>query len=509
MRRETGKVEVPKDYFFRMAKMDYENWKRALAREFYQNSVDAGATEIKVSIEDHKITVEDNGCGMDFDTIKNKLLVLGGSKKRAGATGAFGKAKEILFFSWKSYTIMTNNLLVSGEGADYTIEEVSDFTEGTTCEIEVWEEEVIKDIKEAFRYVARKFEVAATITLNGDVINSYLQRGELVKSENWADLYLDKDVQSWYCEVRINGQWMFSRWHGNYEIGSFVLEVKGHSTDALTSNRDALKQEYRQKLDQVIDQIVTNTKKLLEPKVEKVRELYAGTGKVRVYGVELDVVEQKVEEVVSRGILPENLEYVVDQIIDALPQDNLTPDDQDTVTSLVEKVAKTGKGLFDLVKKIRFIGYSPDFVVIYDKLNPPKGHNAFMRSRKARVLANAWTEIVKQVLMDNGKYIEFRAGFNFLEEAEASMETIGDDVFFYLNPDHLFADLKMERKPKYTNQDLLTRDLLSKAIHEVAHLWKSGHNEEFVGVMHHVDAATWKSWKKYFKIVKESLAVNR
>ena len=46
---EQGTVAVPKGYFFRMAKLDYEDWQKALPREFFQNSVDAGASNIVVN----------------------------------------------------------------------------------------------------------------------------------------------------------------------------------------------------------------------------------------------------------------------------------------------------------------------------------------------------------------------------------------------------------------------------------------------------------------------------
>jgi len=51
MEEKRGRVEVPAEYFLKMAKNDYTNWKRALAREFYQNSIDARASVIEVTAD--------------------------------------------------------------------------------------------------------------------------------------------------------------------------------------------------------------------------------------------------------------------------------------------------------------------------------------------------------------------------------------------------------------------------------------------------------------------------
>jgi hypothetical protein len=43
-------VAIPSSYFMKMAIIDYSNWKHALIREFFQNSIDAGCTEIHCSM---------------------------------------------------------------------------------------------------------------------------------------------------------------------------------------------------------------------------------------------------------------------------------------------------------------------------------------------------------------------------------------------------------------------------------------------------------------------------
>jgi hypothetical protein len=61
MKQINGKVKVSGEYFLKMAKADYRNYREALWREIYQNSIDAGATEITVeyNTEELSITVID------------------------------------------------------------------------------------------------------------------------------------------------------------------------------------------------------------------------------------------------------------------------------------------------------------------------------------------------------------------------------------------------------------------------------------------------------------------
>ena len=120
--------------FFETAIKDYENPHWAFVREIMQNSIDAGSRTIHWKFAPSPdggltVTITDDGCGMNRDILVNKLLELGGSGKefRDGAVGGFGKAKELLLFSQRSYRIETHNLILEGSGADYTLADIDDF----------------------------------------------------------------------------------------------------------------------------------------------------------------------------------------------------------------------------------------------------------------------------------------------------------------------------------------------------------------------------------------------
>jgi len=90
------------------------SWRVAWWREAIQNSVDAGAAHVwlryvKTGDSVYEVGVEDDGTGMDEETLLNKFLALGGSGKSTayGATGGFGKAKELLLLPWLQWDIQS------------------------------------------------------------------------------------------------------------------------------------------------------------------------------------------------------------------------------------------------------------------------------------------------------------------------------------------------------------------------------------------------------------------
>ena len=501
MIKEDGVVSIPKSYFFKMAKLDYTKWQSALPREFYQNSVDAGASLIEVDADESSrvIRIADNGCGMDYDTIKNKLLVFGGSKKDAGSVGAFGKAKEILFFSWVKYRIRTQDWLVTGEGAKYTIEKVEDWHEGTLCSIWIWDSEDFEVTLKHFQYVAGYFEVNCQINYLGEEVISSLCRGRLARSMPWADLYIDDSIKSYYVSVRIDGQWMFEEWQSaSYELGKIMLEIHGDSIQVLTSNRDGLRGEYLRNFRDLVSEIVTDTISALEPERVVVKEKFTGTGKIAVNRKKAtERMTKFLKELDDEPI--KVIEEVIDRVIDVLPEENITSVDMDRV----EETVKRGS-YWDHEDRFSFIGFQPDFHVMYEEeIMSSEKLEKYMKRRNVVNLAVAWTEVLKQVLLDVEKYVEYHVGFDFSLTVTAAYSLVDGDHYFYLNPELLLSDCQGD--PKWYSQKMLLReDLILKAIHEITHLYCISHNEDFTTRAEWIRARTWKSISIYPKIIKES-----
>ena len=107
-------IKIPSDFFAKALK-EYQDWRFAWMRETIQNSADAGATQIDFQIESIneeqiKLSVTDNGCGMDITTLRKGLLTLGGSIKDSAANeqaiGGYGYAKHIILFAHQQYQFL-------------------------------------------------------------------------------------------------------------------------------------------------------------------------------------------------------------------------------------------------------------------------------------------------------------------------------------------------------------------------------------------------------------------
>jgi len=472
-----GRVSIPSTYFLEMAKHDYESYRHALAREFYQNSIDAGSKNIHVTTdsESSTITVKDDGCGMNFDVLQNKLLVLGGSHKAEGAVGAFGKAKEILFFSWDSYSIRTGTHLVEGRGAEYTITTVPP-VKGTECVIRVQDDENFNFLANKFEEVAERMQTKTKIFVNNDYIKCTHKRGKLVMVvPDVGNIHQVKSRSTVFMQVRINGIWMFSKYVGD-GLGKLILELSGQSTDVLTSNRDSFKWDTNSKMSSLVQDLMINKASALQSNTPTIRQSISGTGKITVG-----------EQVITRAKTVFNRSGDVKQVLREIITD--LEDLSAIQKARISNAPKIKENEWDdFVDEIKFIGYEPDFVLLHYE---GQDKTSFLASKKARLLANMWTEIVKQVLIDYKKYLEFTVGFTFDKNAEASIHRDGSEVTIYLNPDKVSTS---------GHRKILMETLKDLAIHEIAHLSHGNHDGDFVDEMAEIRKSTYINDRTYYAI---------
>lgn len=123
-----------------------QNSRDAILQAIKQGKINRG--KIDISWEGNSLTMEDNGVGMDVETLHTKFLNLGGTTKGGGAgdgssVGGFGVAKAVILGSGETFEIHTrNNYLNSVNLGKGTIEETQPF-DGT--KITVHNVEVGKD----------------------------------------------------------------------------------------------------------------------------------------------------------------------------------------------------------------------------------------------------------------------------------------------------------------------------------------------------------------------------
>jgi hypothetical protein len=481
------------------AMKEYDDFHRALIREFIQNSSDAGSNNIWFDTSDDKLVVLDDGCGMDMDIIQNKLLVIGGTEKADGSVGGLGKAKELLFFSWPNWTIETNGYTVKGVGGEYEIFESKDPLTGTKVTLDIIKDEGGPSLDYIIDRVAKECHIKADIYLNNDVIRPYYKLGKAVKvvpglgvihhlkSQNGS-----KITDQYNVSVCINGCWMFDRWVGPHE-GSIVLNIDPNMVDPMslvTGSRDNLKYEYAQKLDKVLQDIAINKKSALV-KREPTMNLIKGDGMVYVPPTdeELDDMAKVFAVKANPQAILEELEVVNENF--QLDQDRIN----DILKTDIQDVEEMRHILcaFD-----KIVNYEPDFIIFEDPENDYWGKSrikTFMKTQKASTIAQVWTETLKQVLWDNKISIRFTAGFCFDKQSEAMYLRQDGKEYFLINP-RFVPPTGIQNKVCFVNY------MRTTAVHEITHRVHQDHDEDFISCYHAMEAKTWNSHRLYSKIGK-------
>jgi len=459
-----GTVKCPSSYFKKMAMVDYSNWKTALAREFFQNSIDAGSKRIDVSfdIPNSIVSVKDNGCGMTLDIILNKLLVLGGSHKQEGSVGAFGKAKELLYFSWPSWSIETGNTFISGEGPDYSISKNTKKVKGVESKIYI--DEDFPTVIHAFKEVAGKMDTSSKIYVDGQRVKPSMKKGSLIKSFDFGDLYWNKSGRSNTVSYRINGIWMFDYYVGIGK-GKFTFDMTKSSLDLLTSNRDDLQWSYRHKVQDLVNSISVNRETMTKTSYTILKEyFYSGYGTV--------------------GTLSST---TTGSLVNTVPINSNVPLNND-----VEKVNS-----YNSLPKVK--GFDKDFAVIFTSRGRSKA-KYFLKQKRAATILKIWDGIIQQILDDNKLQYPYMVGLTFDPNTAACISNDGMGRYeIYINPNDIGKNMPNPKRIM-SNRLFLVEDLKDKAIHEVSHIFESAHNETFVLKMHKLRAGTIKNLKKYNKI---------
>lgn len=505
MAKHENTLTVPNGYFLTMAKADYRNYRAALPREFYQNSIDAGATELEVKFvtSDRRIDVIDNGSGMKKPVLA-QLLTLGGSYKDGDdAVGGFGKAKDLLYFSWTRYQILTDRFKVTGKGAGYTIES-HEFVQGTRASIWIPKAENMDALRASFIEVASKMEVACRISVDGDIIETRITRGTTGHHNfDWAKLHINEEAgNDVNMHFRINGVWMFSEYIG--DIGArLTLELSKNSVECLNSNRDSLKERYAVEVAKLTRKISADRKAILNPPKVMTSGILPGTGKVHVDSGQSDFRVEMVTSQLRPEILPETKKGLSTMVADLA---SLMSGVSESVA--YERIMTEAKEIYDNggcswdhtvdTAKLDFVGYKPDFFVSHETADADRVQK-FLSSKYGKVLAEMWTEIVKQILLDDENYISFTAGFDFDDDRAASfrIDSTGN-IVVAINPDKILDGSKTPMKKRW----MLVEYLKEMALHELSHMKYHYHDEEFVGEMTRLRFKTMPSHYAYKAIQK-------
>jgi len=307
-------ITVSNDFFRREKNHLYGNWRMAFWRELFQNSVDAGSTEIHISYswvktkdKEHswgndegraEISFADNGHGMTQDVLENVYYVLGKTTKNDGSTvGGFARARILTNFAMDEYQIHTLDNLVKGSGSHYDITK-TDFYQG--CIQTIWNSEDDSGSLPVtlMEYLARcdmrhpTTGESVRIFFNGDEIHTRCIAGrayremldemdflrERFSGEVWATLYEGtKHDTGNMVHIRAHGNEMFSI--STTTERSYILELEpSRSREVLSASRDNLKNAFQSILNKFIQKMVSDEEEARNPPKTIEERFYEGTG---------------------------------------------------------------------------------------------------------------------------------------------------------------------------------------------------------------------------------------
>jgi hypothetical protein len=200
--------------FFINERNNYSNWTLAFGRELKQNAVDAGATEIRITMGGNfgeQVTFEDNGCGMDRNTLEKVYFSLGETTKMTNETlGGFGKARIVTCFGQKSYAIHTQNWIVTGVGSEYVITHTNDYYKGckVTVDVDVMDRwGCATNMIHAMNDFLKKCQIQGVkVYVNGELFTDWMHKRNASRQLSFGTVYVNRSGDSKnYIFARVSG----------------------------------------------------------------------------------------------------------------------------------------------------------------------------------------------------------------------------------------------------------------------------------------------------------------
>lgn len=501
-RSDVGSLVCPHTYFLSMATRDYEDFTFALIREFIQNSDDAKAKSIRFLMDDgeeadqwknvNRLTVKDNGCGMDRFVLFGRLLQFGpgGEKLNTGGeiTGAFCKAKEALFFSWKAYCIRTNNLLVLGKGADFTVYELPPqcAKKGTDVYLQMWNDKELKtlfgnrppdgisrrNIQDRIKKFMEYYEGKANITLNEESFERLsTKKMKFTENDEFSVFYrkaknnfsTEMVFQTGNIPTKIDSTFL-----GENSKYDFMVKLKRHPYECLTSNRDSLKGKTEEAYDKIFENLkeFTTGGSFKEEKNNEELVLYLPEKiaiNIQNGSIRIDEGEQKEALGVESSSIFGSKRHNNEIDINSLACENVLGEKK-TQKIVVEKTTNLN---------------SP--YVFFTGNKSLTLQNAFSNSQQRLTFSlSLWNEVVQKMNSANDR-VQVYPGFIFSRQFNEAggigccMEmNQGAGHILFLNPSHFKWD-------DYSLDGLLilSQRMLMLCSHEMAHVSTSYHNSQF------------------------------
>lgn len=484
-------VIIPPDFFLKEAKSEYYDYQTRLVQELLQNSLDAGATVIRLTFDSLGYKCEDNGSGMTQDRMVSALLTMGGSVKESGATGGFGAAKKLLLFAHASFAIHSNDTFVSGAGLSYRFMALGSRV-GTEIGA-VWSNPTdFGNIhNKALRLLAKcNFNNRAKIYVNGELFTDYVSARHAKTVDGLGEIFANKAQVAGQNEVIVlhNGLFMFERYISDLNR-KVVLMVTGKSVDVFTQNRDGFRGDFSRKFDELMAELAIDKKSVVKPKPRKF--ILQGTDAFISFVSKKFTITPAIQAAInSVRLTPVNFSPMsyAEAVAQKIESNTWSPADKATAQSIAAYVRNN---VANVQTDFHFDLADSSFRKVPTKFLPNVGRP------KYTALAKTWKVAVREVLKANGLDQNFVIGFTFSSETVATYQKKDGVVCYLINPvsDEIDSGTKQEK----------TMKILTTAVHEVVHSQGCQyHDESFVRKFHDLIVPTLTKAMTWRQIVKQA-----
>lgn len=481
-------VRLSSEFFVKERDQTYACWQIAIWRELFQNSIDAGAREIRINLKSDgaksRLSFSDNGPGMSREVLENVYFAVGATTKTgAGQIGGMGRARILTCFSMEEYHIRSHNYEVIGHGGEYEVVDCLDNHHGCSLTI------IVDCYETTLRTNLNNF-------LNESSINAkiYIDDVLYVKTENndkfikdlktdggvsFAKVYIDKSITSYVSLIRVNGVSMYSTYTGGDH--RIIIELNpAMSRDILTSNRDGLRDEYSKVFHKFIEEMMVDVKSALKPKIERKVRNRTNTPYLRV-GDKKEI----------------GLEYVQKPSIERWL-------DNAQKTSFERWLDNAFGDIYVLEETTNpnFQRVAPNYYVEnWNTVNGKsfrKGGNIIKNLLMWKTAISYALEMLVKEQFNPG--FSFSTGFIFSDHALATYQATPQGHLF------LFCPVDVNGKMKFSVTDKASlKKLMSMAKHEVTHIYETYHNERFSTMREQIDMIFDEG--ECFRRMKEALVL--
>jgi hypothetical protein len=489
-------ITIPKSFFVKERRM-YSCWQFAFWREFFQNSIDANATRIDIYTTDlgdglSRIRFVDNGVGMSRETLENVYFRLGAtSKEGEDMVGGFGRARILTCFSMRDYQIHTRDNLVQGDGGDYTILE-TEYLQGTDITVHI-ENENYSYLWSYLHEYLRFSKMNCDVFVNNIRYTDWMEIGTHIRNLELKDVAFAsvhsqiKGSARWCLSVRVRGVLMFKQYI-NSDMHVMIEIEPGKSREILTANRDGLQGEYAKVLEQLTQELASETRSALIPKFKKKDMTIRGHGLFYSVGkseqVQRTSALKKSNEVKQEVRVQEIFGLPEDSEPQVVVRDPETKPSMELLTSNLPDIFIVDDTTNDKVKKI-IDNYVPLNWVTIDR-NGRRVNKGSVMYKLLMYWKIACEHAVDSFLRANPNWsgISWGIGWVFSDTSEAKYLSVENGCAFLLNP----VDAEGNLKFFLTSQESQKR-LMAYAKHEVAHIVSTYHNEDFARALTYIDVA--------------------